>query len=91
MSLEFVSCTRFYEVSAVDNTLHIFWKGMHYHFALLKYLLDIRYTVALINPTTTDLTRKLQGGITKNDPLDSLTICDVIGSNQRKNHIALQK
>ena len=24
MSLEFVSCTRFYEVSAVDNTLHIF-------------------------------------------------------------------
>ena len=56
----------------------------HYHFALLKYLLDNRYTVALINPTTTDLTRKLQGGITKNDPLDSLTICDVIASNQRK-------
>lgn len=56
----------------------------HYHFPLLKYLLDRRYTVALINPTTTDLTRKLQGGITKNDPLDSLTICDVIGSNQRK-------
>ena len=56
----------------------------HYHFALLKYLLDSRYTIALINPTTTDLTRKLQGGITKNDPLDSLTICDMIGSNQRK-------
>lgn len=56
----------------------------HYHFALLKYLLDSRYTVALINPTTTDLTRKLQGDITKNDPLDSLTICDVISSNQRK-------
>ena len=56
----------------------------HYHFALLKYLLDRRYTVALINPTTTDLTRKIQGGITKNDPLDSLTICDVISSNQRK-------
>ena len=56
----------------------------HYHFALLKYLLDRKYTVALINPTTTDLTRKLQGGITKNDPLDSLTICDVISSNQRK-------
>lgn len=55
----------------------------HYHFALLKYLLDRRYTVALINPTTTDLTRKLQGGITKNDPLDSLTICDVISSNHR--------
>lgn len=56
----------------------------HYHFALLKYLLDSRYSVALINPTTTDLTRKIQGGITKNDPLDSLTICDVIASNQRK-------
>ena len=56
----------------------------HYHFALLKYLLDRKYTVALINPTTTDLTRKIQGGITKNDPLDSLTICDVISSNQRK-------
>lgn len=56
----------------------------HYHFALLKYLLDSRYTIALINPTTTDLTRKIQGGITKNDPLDSLTICDVIASNQRK-------
>ena len=56
----------------------------HYHFALLKYLLDKRYTVALINPTTTDLTRKIQGGITKNDPLDSITICDVIASNQRK-------
>ena len=56
----------------------------HYHFALLKYLLDNRYTIALINPTTTDLTRKIQGGITKNDPLDSLTICDVISSNQRK-------
>ena len=56
----------------------------HYHFALLKYLLDRRYTVALINPTTTDLTRKLQGGITKNDPLGfSLTICDVISSNHR--------
>lgn len=56
----------------------------HYHFALLKHLLDRRYTVALINPTTTDLTRKIQGGITKNDPLDSLTICDVISSNLRK-------
>ena len=29
----------------------------HYHFALLKYLLDIRYTVALNIPTTTDRTR----------------------------------
>ena len=32
----------------------------HYHFALLKYLLDSHYTVALINPATTDLTRKLR-------------------------------
>ena len=63
----------------------------HYHFALLKYLLDSQYTVALINPTTTDLTRKLQGGITKNDPLDSLTICDVIGSNQRKKPYRITK
>ena len=37
----------------------------HYHFALLKYLLDSQYTVALINPTTTDLTRKIQGGYYK--------------------------
>lgn len=63
----------------------------HYHFALLKYLLDRRYTVALINPTTTDLTRKIQGGITKNDPLDSLTICDVISSNQRKKPYRITK
>lgn len=55
----------------------------HYHFALLKYLLDNKYTVALINPTTTDLTRKIQGGITKNDSLDTLTICDVLASSQR--------
>lgn len=63
----------------------------HYHFALLKYLLDSHYTVALINPATTDLTRKLQGGITKNDPLDSLTICDVIASNQRKKPYRITK
>lgn len=63
----------------------------HYHFALLKYLLDNRYTVALVNPTTTDLTRKLQGGITKNDSLDSLTICDVIGSYQRKKPYRITK
>ena len=63
----------------------------HYHFALLKYLLDNRYTVALINPTTTDLTRKLQGGITKNDTLDSITICDVISSNHRKKPYRITK
>lgn len=63
----------------------------HYHFALLKYLLDSHYTVALINPATTDLTRKLQGGITKNDSLDSLTICDVISSNHRKKPYRITK
>lgn len=56
----------------------------HYHFALLKTLLSKNYTVALINPVATDLTRKMQGGISKNDNLDSLTICDVISSNSRK-------
>ncbi|MFR5021639.1 MAG: IS110 family transposase [Mediterraneibacter gnavus] len=40
----------------------------HYHFALLKYLLDRHYTVALLNPTTTDLTRKLQGALLKMPP-----------------------
>lgn len=63
----------------------------HFHFALLKYLLDRHYTVALITPTTTDLTKKLQGDITKNDPLAFLTICDVIGSNQRKKPYRITK
>ena len=63
----------------------------HYHLALLKYLLDNRYTVSLINPTTTDLTRKIQGGIAKNDTLDSITICDVISSNQRKKPYRITK
>lgn len=56
----------------------------HYHFALLKNLLDKHYCVALINPIVTDLTRKMQGGVSKNDDLDSLTICDVISSSSRK-------
>lgn len=55
----------------------------HYHFALLKFLLDKKYQVALINPVTTDLTRKLSGSHTKTDKLDTLTICDVLTSNQR--------
>lgn len=55
----------------------------HYHFALLQYLLNLNYTVALINPVTTDLTRKLHGGISKNDKLDTLTICDVLSSSNR--------
>lgn len=56
----------------------------HYHLALLKELLSHNYTVALINPVATDLTRKLQGGISKNDNLDTFTICDVISSNSKK-------
>lgn len=56
----------------------------HYHFALLKFLLSKGYTVALINPMTTDFTRKMHGGITKNDKLDTLTICDVLASNSLK-------
>ncbi len=55
----------------------------HYHFALLKFLLDKQYRVALINPVATNLTRKMQGGISKNDKLDTVTICDVLASNQR--------
>ncbi len=63
----------------------------HYHFTLLKDLLSKHFNVALINPVVTDMTRKLQGGITKNDPLDSLTICDVIGSNSRKKPYRITK
>lgn len=63
----------------------------HYHFSLLKFLLDNKFTVALINPTTTDLTRKAQGGITKNDELDTLTICDVLAYSQRKKSYRITK
>lgn len=63
----------------------------HYHFALLKFLLDKHFSVALINPTTTDLTRRLYGGITKNDKLDSLTICDVLSSHGRNKLYRISK
>lgn len=63
----------------------------HYHFALLKDLLDRRFSVALVNPVATDLTRKLQGGVSKNDELDSLTICDVISSSSRKKPYRITK
>lgn len=63
----------------------------HYHFNLLKDLLDQHYTVALINPVVTDLTRKMQGGVSKNDKLDSLTICDVISSSSRKRPYRITK
>ena len=55
----------------------------HYHFALMKYLLDKQYTVALINPVTTDLTRRASGSVSKTDKLDTLTICDLLASNNR--------
>lgn len=63
----------------------------HYHFALLKYLLNRHFTVALINPKTTDFTRKMQGGITKNDKLDTLTICDVLDTHERKKQYRITK
>jgi transposase len=63
----------------------------HYHIALLKYLLDKHLTVALINPKTTDFTRKMQGGITKNDKLDTFTICDVLDTHERKKQYRITK
>lgn len=61
-----------------DNVLIGIEDTGHYHFTLLKHLLDLKYSIGLINPSTTDQTRKLQGGITKNDKLDTLTIIDVL-------------
>lgn len=63
----------------------------HYHFALLKYLLNKKYTIALINPVTTDLTRRANGSISKNDKLDTLTICDVLASNNLKKPYRISK
>ena len=63
----------------------------HYHFALLRYLLSKEFNVALINPVATDMTRKMQGGISKNDKLDTLTICDVLSSSNRKKSYRITK
>ena len=63
----------------------------HYPLNLLKFLLDKQYQVALINPIATNLTRKMQGCITKNDKLDTLTICDVLSSNQRMKSFRITK
>lgn len=63
----------------------------HYHFALLRYLLNKEFNVALINPIATDMTRKMQGGISKNDKLDTLTICDVMSSSNRKKSYRITK
>ena len=53
----------------------------HYHVALLKFLLSNGYTVALINPKTTDLTRKM----------DTITICDVLDTPERKKQYRITK
>ena len=63
----------------------------HYHVALLKFLLSNGYTVALINPKTTDFTRKMEGGITKNDKLDTITICNVLDTPERKKQYRITK
>lgn len=63
----------------------------HYHFTLLRYLLSKEFHVALINPTATDMTRKMQGGISKNDKLDTYTICDVLSSSNRKKSYRITK
>ena len=63
----------------------------HYHFTLLKFLLDSGFSVALINPVTTDLTRKIQLSSTKDDDLDTLTICDVLASNQLRKSYRISK
>ena len=63
----------------------------HYHFTLLKFLLDSGFSVALINLVTTDLTRKIQLSSTKDDDLDTLTICDVLASNQRRKGYRISK
>ena len=58
---------------------------------LIGMLLDKHYTVALINPVTTDLTRRASGSVSKTDKLDTLTICDVLASNNRKKPYRISK
>lgn len=59
-------------------------KSKHF-FCIIKIILDKHFDIVLINPKTTDFTRKIQGKITKNDKLDTLTICDALNILQRKN------
>lgn len=56
----------------------------HYHFNLLKYLLDAKNTVTLIDSITTNLTRKTQLSTTKDDDLNTLPIGDVLASGPRR-------
>ena len=74
-----------------DNVLIGMEDTGHYHFALMKYLLDKHYTVALVNPVTTDLTRRATGSVSKTDKLDTLTICDVLASNNIKKPYRISK
>ncbi len=59
----------------------------HYHFALLKYLLDLQYTVALINSKTTDFNVRCKVVLLKNDKLDTINICDVLDTLNVKSSI----
>ena len=52
---QLITCIRKYQK---QNILIGMEDTGHYHFPLLKFFLDKGYTVALINPVTTDLTRK---------------------------------
>ena len=63
----------------------------YYHFTLLKYLLNLQYIVALINPKKTDFNRKMQGGITKNNKLDTINICDILDTPERKKQYRISK
>ena len=56
----------------------------HYHFNLLRHLLEKGYNVYLVNPTTTDADRKVSGNITKNDAEDSKQIADILVYPVRK-------
>ena len=67
------------------------WKILVTITLLLKYLLVRKYNVALINPVTTDLSRRLHGGITKTDALDTLTICDILSSSNRNKAYRITK
>ena len=74
-----------------DNVLIGIEDTGHYHFALMKYLLDKQYTIALINPVTTDLTRRATGSISKTDELDTFTICEILASNNRNKPYRISK
>lgn len=76
---------------SIENVLIGMEDTGHYHFNLLKFLLDAGHTVALINPITTDMTRKMQLGATKDDDLDAQLICDILASNQRRKGYRISK